>query len=167
MQELLDIVDINDQVLGRETRAEIHRTGRMHRAVHMLVSNSSGEVFLQKRAATKDTNPNCWDSSAAGHVDSGELYLQAAVRELEEEIGVRCDEKDFLEFLRLKPSEKNGFEHQRHYSIRTDHPLTLCPVEIAEGRWFTPTDIDDWVASDDGALTSDLKLVWPVYRALT
>jgi len=163
MHELLDIVDANDVIIGRETRAEIHRTGRLHRAVHMLVSNSRGEVFLQKRAAIKDINPNCWDSSAAGHLDSGEHYLPAAVRELEEELGVVCDAKDFHEFMRCEPSLSNGFEHQRFYAIRTDLPMTLCSVEIAEGRWFKPSDIDVWVASNDKSLTADLKLVWPVY----
>lgn len=164
MHELLDIVDVNDVVLGREIRAEVHRTGRLHRAVHMLVSNSRGEVFLQKRAASKDVNPNCWDSSAAGHIDSGEHYLEAAVRELEEELGVVCEAKDFHEFMRREPTPSNGFEHQRFYAIRTDLPMTLCPVEIADGRWFKPADIDEWVADNDKTLTTELKRVWSVYR---
>ena len=165
MHELLDIVDSDDAVLGRATRSEIHRTGRMHRAVHMMVSNSSGEVFLQKRSASKDTNPNCWDSSAAGHVDSGEHYLTAAVREIEEELGVVCEPIHFKEFFRREPELGNGFEHQRYYAVCTDQKLTPCPLEIADGKWLSPSDIDAWVASDDKAITSDLKLVWPVYRA--
>ena len=130
----------------------------------MLVSNSRGEVFLQKRSASKDTNPNCWDSSAAGHIDSGEQYLPAAVRELEEELGLVCKTDEFREFLRLTPSINNGYEHQRYYAVCTDQPMTLCPDEIAEGRWFQPSEIDTWVASEDKSLTTDLKLVWPVYR---
>ena len=165
MIELLDIVDASDRVLGRATRAEIHRTQRFHRAVHILVSNGRDEVFLQKRSASKDTNPNCWDSSAAGHVDSGESYLPAAIRELEEELGVVCDGTEFHEFMRREPETNNGFEHQRYYAIRTDQTMKLCPIEIAEGRWLKPADIDRWVASNDDALTATLKQVWPVYRA--
>ena len=60
----------------------------MHRAVHILVFNQRGELFLQKRSMSKDNDPGMWDSSAAGHVDSGESYLDCATREIEEELGV-------------------------------------------------------------------------------
>ncbi|MDH5356922.1 MAG: NUDIX domain-containing protein, partial [Gammaproteobacteria bacterium] len=86
--ELLDVVDENDIVVGVKTRGEIHAKALMHRAVHILVFNSQGELFIQKRAMTKDENPGQWDSSSAGHVDSGETYLQCAIRELKEELGV-------------------------------------------------------------------------------
>ncbi len=165
MHELLNIVDEKDRVLGRATRSEIHRTQRLHRAVHMLVANSAGEIYLQKRAPSKDMNPNRWDSSAAGHVDAGEGYLQAAIREVTEELGVELSAGDFHEFFRLDPVPENGFEFQRYYAIITDQTLTPCPREISEARWFTPEAVDTWVASGDNALTPDLKTVWPVYRA--
>ncbi len=163
MHELLDIVSANDTVLGCATRTEIHRTNRLHRAVHMLVQNPNGEVYLQKRAATKDVNPNCWDSSAAGHVDSGEHYLDAAVRELMEELGIAEPPSAFVEFHRRQPDENNGFEHQRFYAIQSSQVVRPCPNEIAEGRWWNREAVDTWVASDDFALTNDLKKVWPVY----
>ena len=73
--ELLDVVDDNDEVIAIKTRGEIHARGLMHRSVHILVFNSRGEVFLQKRSLSKDEQPGKWDSSAAGHVDSGEFDL--------------------------------------------------------------------------------------------
>lgn len=165
MHELLDIVGENDTVLGIATRAEIHRTQRLHRAVHMLVQNPNGEVYLQKRAATKDSNPNCWDSSAAGHVDAGEAYMDAAVRELFEELGIEEPQSAFVEFHRRLPVSNNGFEHQRFYAVKSAQVVRPCPNEIAEGRWWGLEAIDAWVASDDSALTNDLKMVWPVYRS--
>ena len=69
-------------------RSEVHRLGLLHRAVHVLVFNSRGEIFLQKRSMTKDREPGKWDSSSSGHVDSGEDYDACAVRELREEIGL-------------------------------------------------------------------------------
>ncbi len=165
MHELLDIVDSDDVVLGRATRAEIHRTDRLHRAVHMLVFNLSGDVFLQQRVASKDRNPNRWDSSAAGHVDSGEEYLRAAIRELVEELGIRHEATDFVEILRRTPVASNGFEHQRCYSLVTNQTLTLCAEEIADGRWLSTSELDSWVASGDSSLTPDLKALWPVYRS--
>lgn len=165
MHELLDIVDSRDRIVGQATRAEIHRTQRMHRAVHMLLSNSAGQVYLQKRAPTKDTNPNCWDSSAAGHVDSGEGYLEAAVRELSEELGILVPAEDFQAFYTRLPSADNGYEHQQIYSVSTNQTLTPCADEIAEGKWLSLEAIDEWVASGDKTLTPDLKTHWPVYRA--
>jgi len=70
-------------------RSEVHRLGLLHRAVHVLVFNSYGQVFLQKRSMKKDRQPGVWDSSASGHVDSGEDYDTTAVREVWEEIGLR------------------------------------------------------------------------------
>src|SRR6266705_2842483 len=87
-QEIFDVVNEGDEVIGRATRAEVHERGLMHRAIHVLVFNSRGQVFLQKRSLRKDRQPGLWDSSASGHLDSGEDYDACAVRELREEIGL-------------------------------------------------------------------------------
>ena len=67
-------------MIGREPRSVVHARGLRHRAVHVLVFNSAGELFLQKRSMTKDNDPGLWDSSCSGHVDAGETYDEAAVR---------------------------------------------------------------------------------------
>src|SRR5436190_4916815 len=87
-EEIFDVVNERDEVVGRNTRNEVHRLGLMHRAVHVLVYNSRGEVFLQKRSMRKDRQPGVWDSSASGHLDCGEDYDTCAVREVREEIGL-------------------------------------------------------------------------------
>src|SRR5271155_6084547 len=88
-EEIFDIVNEQDEVIGQMPRPQVHREGRKHRAVHVLVFNARGEIFLQKRSMTKDTFPGAWDSSASGHVDSGEDYDACAVRELSEELGLK------------------------------------------------------------------------------
>src|ERR1700720_4981554 len=90
-EEIFDIVNDRDEVIGQRARAEVHRLGLMHRAVHVLVFNLRGQVFLQKRSMTKDRQPGLWDSSASGHVDSGEDYNACSVREVREEIGLRLE----------------------------------------------------------------------------
>src|SRR5436190_8691061 len=87
-EEIFDVVNERDEVIDRQPRREVHRLGLLHRAVHVLVFNARGEVFLQKRSMSKDTSPGLWDSSASGHLDSGEVYDYCAVRELREEIGL-------------------------------------------------------------------------------
>src|SRR4030081_713278 len=91
-EEIFDVVNESDEIIGQRSRAEVHRLGLMHRAVHVLVFNSRGQVFLQKRSMTKDRQPGLWDSSASGHVDSGEDYDRCAIRELREELGLRLDQ---------------------------------------------------------------------------
>src|SRR6516164_8309470 len=88
-EEIFDVVDENDHVIDRKPRNEVHRLGLMHRAVHVLVFNPCGEIFLQKRSTKKDRQPGVWDSSASGHVDSGEDYDSCAIRELGEELAFR------------------------------------------------------------------------------
>src|SRR5882757_2672876 len=86
--EIFDVVNDRDEVIGQEMRANVHRLGLKHRAVHVLVFNRRGELFLQKRSMKKDTFPGAWDSSSSGHLDTGEDYDTCAVRELQEEIGL-------------------------------------------------------------------------------
>src|SRR5215212_4288067 len=91
-EEIFDVVNERDEVIDRKPRSEVHRLGLLHRAVHVLVFNASGEVFLQKRSMLKDRQPGVWDSSTSGHVDSGEDYDICAERELREEIGLTVAE---------------------------------------------------------------------------
>lgn len=86
--EQLDIVDQHNQIIGRAKRQDIHAQGLRHRSAHVLIYNTDGKLFLQKRSKHKDDFPNYWDSSTAGHVDAGESYDECIVREVKEELGV-------------------------------------------------------------------------------
>jgi len=83
-EDIFDVVNERDEVVDRKPRSVVHRDGLLHRAVHVLVFNSRGQIFLQKRSMKKDRQPGLWDSSASGHVDSGEDYDTTAVREVRE-----------------------------------------------------------------------------------
>src|SRR5687768_1179087 len=89
--EIFDVVNERDEVIGQLARKEVHRQGLKHRAVHVLIFNAGGEIFLQKRSLKKDNHPGVWDSSASGHVDAGEEYDPCAIREAGEELGVRLE----------------------------------------------------------------------------
>ena len=160
--ELLDVVDINDRVLSQMRRADIHARGLMHRAVHVLVFNSDGNLFLQKRSMSKDENPGLWDSSAAGHVDAGEDYRHCAQRELGEELGI--SEVAGLKFLfKLEACADTGNEHSEIYQLIYDGELALQQSEIDEGQWISPQRLKQWLACDDGRVTATLALIWQAY----
>lgn len=163
-EELLDVVDQQDQVVAVRRRGDIHALGLMHRAIHILLFNHSGEVFLQKRSMSKDENPGLWDSSAAGHVDSGESYEECAERELFEELGIKATQA--LEFLfKLSPSKATGNEHSVIYRYRFDGALNLQAEEIDDGIWIDAQQLDERVSRGDPALTVNLILIWNRYRS--
>lgn len=113
---MFDIVDELNQVTGQGTRREIHEGSLRHRAVHMFLVNKHGAVLLQKRSLWKDRQPGKWDSSAAGHLDAGESYEEAAVRELKEELGVSgCGLQKIADF---DAGENNGWEFISLYEGR-------------------------------------------------
>lgn len=91
--ELLDIVDEKGNPTGEvKERALIHREGLLHRTSHVWIARknrkSGMDLLLQKRSAKKDSHPGCYDISSAGHIPAGCGYLESALRELEEELGV-------------------------------------------------------------------------------
>ena len=162
-RERLDVADVNDRVIGTATRGEIHRDNLMHRAVHLLVCNAAGEVFLQKRSMSKDNNPGLWDSSVSGHVDAGESYDACVVREAREEIGLSLDAVP-ARLFKLKACRETGFEHTWVYGCRAEGPFELDPVEIDEGRWLPPADVDRWFAGRPGDFAETMHQIWPVFR---
>lgn len=146
--EMFDVVDESDRVLRPEPRDVVHVNNLLHRAVHMLIFNARGEILLQKRSIWKDRNPGRWDSSAAGHVDSGENYLEAATRELSEELGI---EVPGLERLgKLSPCEQNGWEFIEVFRGFHDGPFLPAPMEVETTAFFRREDILAWASSSPG-----------------
>lgn len=158
--EYFDVVDDADRVIGRATRREVHRAGLRHRAVHILVYNGAGEVFLQKRSMAKDMHPGKWDSSASGHVDAGEAYAVAAARELREELGVGADQAELEELGRLEAGEDTEQEFVRVYRLRREGPFTLNAAEISEGRFVRPSRLAEWIGTEPGDFARAFRLVW-------
>lgn len=161
--EVLCEVDELDQVIGPRARGELHRLGLRHRAVHILLINGAGKLFLQRRSANKDINPGLWDSSAAGHVDYGEDYDDCARRELLEELGV--GEDTGLERLgRLKATADTGWEFIQVYRVVHAGPLVLNPEEIVDGRWLAEDAVTKWIAEGGAGLTASFKVIWSLYQ---
>jgi isopentenyldiphosphate isomerase len=161
--EWFDVVDASDRVIGRERRSEVHRFGLRHRAVHVLVFDRFGRIFLQKRSASKDTAPGAWDSSASGHVDSGEDYDACAVRELREELGWTPAQPPEPVFA-IEARPETGQEFVRVYRTEGEGPFRLHPEEIETGEWFEPDEVDARIAAEPGAFASSFRWIWAAWR---
>jgi len=164
--ELFDVVDLNDRVISQAPRREVHARNLIHRAVHVMVHDADGRLFLQRRSLSKDTFPGCWDSSCSGHVDTGEDYLIAARRELGEELGWRNVSLPLRPLLKLSACPETGYEFIQIYLMGPlSGPFELHPEEISEGRWIVPDDLDRLVRENPGQVAGALRLLWTQHRA--
>ena len=157
--EIFDVVNELDEVIGRKLRREVHRDGDKHRAVHVLVFNKEGKVFLQKRSMSKDTFPGAWDSSASGHLDCGEDYDACAVRELREEIGLEVTSAP-KRLFKLSACLETGQEFVWVYRYHNEGPFVLHPEEIERGDWFEPAFVSKWIDEKPADFARAFIYIW-------
>lgn len=158
-EEIFDVVNERDEVIDCKPRSEVHRLGLLHRAVHVLVFNARGQVFLQKRSMKKDRQPGVWDSSASGHVDSGENYDACAVREVREEIGLTVTQTPERLF-KLHACSETDQEFVWVYRCNAEGPFALHPDEIDEGGWFAPAEVTRWMEERPREFATALVFLW-------
>ena len=158
-EEIFDVVNDHDEVIGQAPRREVHARGLWHRAVHVLVYNARGQIFLQKRSLKKDTAAGLWDSSSSGHVDSGEDYDPCAVREVREEIGLHL-ERPPERLFKINACRETGWEFCWIYRCESEGPFQLHPEEIETGGWFAPDHVTRWVQERPQDFARAFVLIW-------
>ena len=158
--EIFDIVDENDNVIGQALRSECHGDPSLvHRVAHVMVFNSAGQLLLQKRADNKDIQPGKWDTSVGGHLDPGEDYKQAAVREMQEELGIENVPLTFL----YKSQIRNDIESENvaTYLAISDGEVSFDPQEISEVKFWSADEINRSLGS--GLFTPNFEQEWQMY----
>lgn len=136
--EYMDIVNEADEVIGRDTRERVHARHEIHRGVHVFVVNAAGELLLQRRAETTGDYPGYWDASAGGQVASGETYEEAAVRELDEELG--CADGGTRLIGKYDSFSSRQREKRALFVHESEGPFRL-PSQVAEVRFAAPADV--------------------------
>jgi len=159
--ERFPVVDKNDQILGETSRFDVHANNLRHRAVHILIFNPAGEVYLQQRSRWKDRHPLKWDSSAAGHVGAAESYDETAQRELKEELGITVR---LEKISKLPASERTDQEFVWLYRGEVAGNLSPNRTEIETGAFFSQTVIDGWIAARPKDFAPGFIECWKVYR---
>lgn len=155
--EVFDVVDERDVVVGREYRREIHRRSLIHRAIHIFWLRGDGQLCLQRRSYAKDNCPGLLSSSCAGHVDSGEDYLGASVRELREELGVAVPPAALLEIDYAPWHADLGNEFVRSYLLHGEHETSLAEFEVDSLLWRTPLEVESWAKTEPAVFATPLS----------
>ncbi len=154
--ELLDVLDENGNITGKqEDKDIIHETGIKHREVCCIIEHEKEENMIQKRAATKKQAPNKWGMTA-GHVDAGETYEEAMVREIEEELGITVAMEDlkllgiFKEWYESEKTTNNNFIKYYYYKTnKTIQDYTICLEELSEVKYISFQELEITVKKKD------------------
>ena len=110
----------------------------------------------------KDCFPGTWDSSASGHLDTGEDYDACAIREVEEELGWRAN-RPMEKLFKLSATQETGWEFVWIYRVQYDGPFQLHPEEIESGDWFSRDQIQEWIQNKPEEFASAFRKLWRVY----
>jgi len=158
-EEIFDVVNDRNEIIGQEFRSVVHRTGLKHRAVHVLVFNSRGDLYLQKRSMAKDCFPGTWDSSASGHLDRGEDYDACAVREVREELGYEL-KAALKRLFEISARPETGQEFVWIYRAELEGPFKLQHSEVDAGGWFAPEVVSHWTQHRPEDFAPAFVLIW-------
>lgn len=146
MSNLITVVDKNNNVIGEASLDDAERKGLWHRIVIVYISNSQNKIYIQKRSSKVKSSPNLWDHSAAGHVDANETPINAAKRELKEELGINSDRLRYISTYKTqrKSNDRIINRYWYLYSLTYDGRINLQESEVAAGKFV---DIN-WLQKD-------------------
>lgn len=175
MEEYVDVLDENGQKTGKiKPRSLVHRDGDWHKSVHIWIVNDKNEVLLQKRSQNKDSHPNMWDISSAGHLSAGDESIFGAIREIKEELGIDVLPKQ----LKLIGSRKKKGNYQSAFinsefsdiylirsPIRIDE-ITPQPEEVSDVKYISLDTFRHMIKTKDETLLMHIEEFEILFKAL-
>ena len=152
--EYLDLVDENDNVIGKEDRDIIYKNNwRNFRVINIMIFTSDNKIIVPKRSANRRVFPNCYDCSVGGHVASGESYEQAAYREVEEELGIT--NVTLQEIAYFKPYDIDTSAFSKMYKLVYDKELNYDKDGIQAIYYMTKEEISKLIEQDPTQFKGD------------
>jgi len=152
--EILDIVDEHDRVVGQAPRGQAYAEGLRHRCVFIQARDAEGRIFVHRRTPTKLVFPSLYDMFVGGVVAAGESYDEAALREAEEELGVQGLPAPVPLFSFLYDTPEHTW-WSRVYEVRCDLPVSPQADEVAWHTFLTEEELErrltEWEWVPDGA----------------
>lgn len=141
LDEIYDLVDEDDNIIGKATRKEVHKNKNLiHRSVLFFIFDKKGRIFVNQRTKNKEFYPEYWSITFGGHVNSGETYEKAVIRECEEEAGI-VEKPFFMGTLKIRlPTES---ENSKVFGFITDKKIKLDSFELKQGKFMSKEELQD------------------------
>jgi len=157
--ELLDIVNEQNEVIGQMMRSEVYKNKQSNfRAVNAFLVNDTGKLWIPRRIKTKKLFPDCLDASVAGHVAAGETYQEGLVRETMEELGIDLAKQPYECLGLMTPHVHGTSAFANVYLIRTNDVPSYNRKDYYEFYWLSPKQLIDRLENGDKS-KSDLPIM--------
>lgn len=158
MEEIFDIYTRDGKYIGFQSKSVCHseNPGFYHKPVWIYIINSKNEILVQKRASTKKRFPNLWGLSSGGHVNRGEEIIDAAIRETQEELGIKSEKENYK--LCKEYIDDSSWEIAQVYIAHLDFDIKdviLRKEEVAEVKWISFEEFKKFVNSNEHVPMSD------------
>lgn len=164
-EEIFPLVDEAGNVIGQAPRSACHDGSKMlHPVIHLHIFNNEGELFLQKRSATKDVQPNRWDSSVAGHIDLNETPETAVLREAGEELGLIGIIPEYITKYIIETDREKELSYC-YYAVYNGG-FTINTEELADGRFWKIEEIQSQLGKDIFTTNFELDFKNFLYKGL-
>ena len=147
-KELLDIVNDEDIVIGKESRVVIHQLGLQHRGAHVFLFTIDEKMLVQKRSADRAASPSLLDCSISEHVQAGESYLEAAIRGMKEEMGVAGIQIKPLFKFKMNYGINDNEISELYEGIVDSTQVKFDPVEIESIQYLSLDEIKEIMNTD-------------------
>jgi len=141
MEEMIDVLDDEGNFLETLPRSIVREKKLNHEGSDVLVFNSKGQLFIQQRAAIKALDPLLWDIINGGWVSSGEDVEESALREIEEELGIKNTKINFLTKILFEADDRKYFGNI-FYCIY-DREMVFQEIEVAQGKFIELEELEE------------------------
>lgn len=158
--EVIAEVDADNTVTGEAAKGDFYRSGRIHRASHVLIFNTQGEMLIQKRASGVLLYPGLFDFSCSGSVRRGESYREAMERELREELGIRAALTELFDF---EFDDRIDHAFHRVYATLHDGPFSLDNDEVSAVHWVDLDTLQEDLHDHTARFAPQLKNALRIY----
>jgi isopentenyl-diphosphate delta-isomerase len=162
MSEQVIVVDSRNRELGVMDKTEAHQKGVLHRALSVFIFNSKGELLIHRRASGKYHSSGLWSNTCCSHPRPGEKVGDAAVRRLQQEMGMSAPLTEIFNFI-YKADLGNGlYEHEADHVFigKTDVDPKPDATEVMEWKWMSPDAISGDMDTNPGNYTIWFQLIF-------
>jgi isopentenyl-diphosphate delta-isomerase len=163
------LVDEHDVWIGTADKAAVHRTGALHRALSIFITNRKGELLLQRRAEGKYHSAGLWSNACCSHPTPDEPTTMAAYRRLREELGIDTILTPVVR-LHYRAVVTDGLienEYDHIYTGEWNDEVHPCPDEIADAVWISPETLEVWMQNEPNAFTAWFPILLKAWKVAT